>query len=426
MAFIDVLVGVVKQGIIRGAAAGLGAPHAWRRSDRERDRARDGGLRRETRLAMLLPPRRTEESRGQARHSPARRGEEVYAVGEHPSLGCWDPAQAVKLRHSPGEGVWLSAPVSVPAGVSIQYKYLLFCEGRFERWEAFDGNRTIGAATSRAGSRHSLVPPDDELDVLPAPPEPHWSAGASTPPPTPAGLAEADGTTGVSGQLSALDVGEGGSVIVVSYILPLLITRERETASWAIDWNLDSVLARRASAGRAEGKRVLWIGCPGAETREEPLVRGPALMWLAGRCRVGVAVAEADRASLTEARPPPPPSSPSSTTPPPPPHPSAPLHRHLSTTRPSPSSSSRRRRRRPFAPPHLARANSCRLAVPPVSRLLSHTLSALLRSSTPTSAAPSSGPSSTTSSRRATQPHPLTTTTSSLQQEFTSLFATQN
>ncbi|EOD08119.1 hypothetical protein EMIHUDRAFT_465622 [Emiliania huxleyi CCMP1516] len=211
------------------------------------------------------------------RHSPARRGEEVYAVGEHPSLGCWDPAQAVKLRHSPGEGVWLSAPVSVPAGVSIQYKYLLFCEGRFERWEAFDGNRTIGAATSRAGSRHSLVPPDDELDVLPAPPEPRWSAGASTPPPTPAGLAEADGTTGVSGQLSALDVGEGGSVIVVSYILPLLITRERETASWAIDWNLDSVLARRASAGRAEGKRVLWIGCP------------------------GVAVAEADRASLTEA-----------------------------------------------------------------------------------------------------------------------------
>mmetsp|Transcript_36757 Transcript_36757/g.120109 ORF Transcript_36757/g.120109 Transcript_36757/m.120109 type:complete len:1189 (+) Transcript_36757:81-3647(+) len=211
------------------------------------------------------------------RHSPARRGEEVYAVGEHPSLGCWDPAQAVKLRHSPGEGVWLSAPVSVPAGVSIQYKYLLFCEGRFERWEAFDGNRTIGAATSRAGSRHSLVPPDDELDVLPAPPEPRWSAGASTPPPTPAGLAEADGTTGVSGQLSALDVSEGGSVIVVSYILPLLITRERETASWAIDWNLDSVLARRASAGRAEGKRVLWIGCP------------------------GVAVAEADRASLTEA-----------------------------------------------------------------------------------------------------------------------------
>ena len=256
------------------------------------------------------------------RHSPARRGEEVYAVGEHPSLGCWDPAQAVKLRHSPGEGVWLSAPVSVPAGVSIQYKYLLFCEGRFERWEAFDGNRTIGATTSRAGSRHSLVPPDDELDVLPAPPEPRWSAGASTPPPTPAGLAEADGTTGVSGQLSALDVGEGGSVIVVSYILPLLITRERETASWAIDWNLDSVLARRASAGRAEGKRVLWIGCPGAEAGEEPLVRGPALRWLAGRCRVGVAVAEADRASLTEARPPPPPS--------PPPSPPLPYHsRHL-------------------------------------------------------------------------------------------------
>jgi trehalose 6-phosphate synthase/phosphatase len=212
------------------------------------------------------------------RYTPLRPGESICAVGEHPSLGCWDPAHSLKLRKLREDpGVWVSlAPVSVPSGVSIQYKYLLFHEGRFDRWEAFDGNRSISASSGvRVGGR--LRPAADEFDVL----APSAAAGARAcaAGATLGGGSEADGTTGVSGPPAAYEAGvtEGGSILVVAYILPLLITREAETAGWVIEWNLDSVLARRASAGRAEGKKVVWIGCP------------------------GVPVAPADRQSLTEA-----------------------------------------------------------------------------------------------------------------------------
>lgn len=212
------------------------------------------------------------------RYTPARPGESICAVGEHPSLGCWDPAHSLKLRQPREEpGVWVSlAPVSVPSGVSIQYKYLLFHEGRFERWEAIDGNRIIAASgVGRVGG--SLRPAADEFDVLA--PSPAIGSRPSGAGPTLGGGGDGDGATGVSGQPAAYEAGvsEGGSILVVAYILPLLITREVETAGWVIEWNLDSVLARRASAGRAEGRRVVWIGCP------------------------GIPVAPADRQSLTEA-----------------------------------------------------------------------------------------------------------------------------
>ena len=32
------------------------------------------------------------------RHTPARPGQVVCAIGEHPSLGCWDPTHALQLR----------------------------------------------------------------------------------------------------------------------------------------------------------------------------------------------------------------------------------------------------------------------------------------------------------------------------------------
>jgi len=190
------------------------------------------------------------------RYTPTRPGQVVYAVGEHPSLGCWDPSHALKLRQRLEEpGVWVSfAPVSVPSGVAIQYKYLLFDQGRFERWEAFEGNRIISAPDGGG-----TTSPPDEFDVLN--PEPRsYSPG----PTIVVGAGEADGTTGVSGQ-SAFEPGvatSGGAIIVVAYILPLLISPLAETGGWVIEWNYDSILARRASAGRAEGKRVVWIGCP--------------------------------------------------------------------------------------------------------------------------------------------------------------------
>lgn len=100
------------------------------------------------------PPPSFAQLEFRVRHTPARAGEHIYAVGEHPSLGCWDPGQAIKL-HMEESGVWVSRePVSVPTGVAMQYKYLLFLDGRLERWEAFDGNRVIVASSARRRSRH--------------------------------------------------------------------------------------------------------------------------------------------------------------------------------------------------------------------------------------------------------------------------------
>jgi len=75
----------------------------------------------------------------------AEEGCEVHVVGDHPALGCWSPAQSVPLHPSgtmEGLPFWKTrAPISVPSGTTIQYKYLLMKDGLLHRWESFEGNR---------------------------------------------------------------------------------------------------------------------------------------------------------------------------------------------------------------------------------------------------------------------------------------------
>ena len=55
------------------------------------------------------------------------------------------------------------------------------------------------------------------------------------------------------------------AVLVVCYILPLNI---RKTAvGWAIEWNQDSITAKKQPHLT---KRVQWIGCPGIPVDDEP------------------------------------------------------------------------------------------------------------------------------------------------------------
>ena len=71
----------------------------------------------------------------------------IHVVGDHPALGCWDVGKSVPLQMSMAKGVSGTActvlPVSVPAGVNIEYKYVIFDGADLLRWEAFAGNRRV-------------------------------------------------------------------------------------------------------------------------------------------------------------------------------------------------------------------------------------------------------------------------------------------
>lgn len=167
-------------------------------------------------------------------------GQVVHVVGDHPALGCWDISKSVPLRQAaPGAG-WLSEPISVPSGVPVQYKYVLFAEGHLQRWEHFFGNRAV--VPDRAD-----VHVQDELD-----------RNVSAPPVAPS--ASFEPLQQQDDDLDEDEVPVDGAILVVSYILPLVISKAPD-GSWAIEWNHDSITAKKHHL--SERKRVLWVGCPG-------------------------------------------------------------------------------------------------------------------------------------------------------------------
>ena len=224
-------------------------------------------------------------------YSPAHEDEIIHVVGEDGALGCWNPINSVELvRAEGGEALWRPrAPVSVPSGAPVEYKYIVFRSGRLHRWEAFDGNRIVVPEGDHQAARR------DVMDVLP-PPRPAsasaaalasmhiagaTAAAAPLPPvqdtseqsagddddvyaqaPTPAAMPRAASSTA-----SELASTVGGAVLVVSYILPLSIQRA-EGGGWAVEWNYDAVTAKKAESLTAR-KRVVWIGCPGIATEED-------------------------------------------------------------------------------------------------------------------------------------------------------------
>ena len=189
-------------------------------------------------------------------------GHSVHVVGDHPALGCWDSACGVPL-HATAAGGWqlrVSAPVSIPSGVALQYKYIVIANGQLQRWEAIQGNRVLVPDRADVVAR-------DELDRYVALPLPRLEPPLPPLPPTGASLAEAS--------LAPEDHG-GSTVLIVTYILPLVIRKdEGEAGGWTIAWNQDAITAKKRPL--EPHARVQRIGCP------------------------GLAVAEEDRASLTAA-----------------------------------------------------------------------------------------------------------------------------
>lgn len=218
----------------------------------------------------------------------------IHVVGDHPALGCWDVAKSIPMKPGSltGSVSRTTAPVSLPANMPVQYKYIIFDSTDLLRWEAFEGNRFIVP-------NHAEMLVGDELDRL-APPNVHIprtavshsaslgnlaaisSGGGASPSmfggPVRRNLSMSGSQTGgISRGASSADmtsVGASGhgqqdyaslvasaAVLVVSYILPLVIKRDMtEPSGWAIEWNQDAITAKRT---KSSSKRVVWIGCPG-------------------------------------------------------------------------------------------------------------------------------------------------------------------
>lgn len=194
---------------------------------------------------------------------PADEGVTVRVVGDLMALGCWNPDDGVPLALTTvaGRSVWSSEPVSVPLGASIEYKYVLYFDGRMQRWESIEGNRRVAAATPTAVAFADL----DKQPVLAA-----GAPAAILLPPAGATPSEISRSEIVS-TASSTAGNNDPAVLVVAYVLPLIIRRREPaegggaTPGWDITWNQDSLTAKKLTVK----KRVLWLGCPGLPVREE-------------------------------------------------------------------------------------------------------------------------------------------------------------
>lgn len=149
----------------------------------------------------------------------------IHLVGDHPALGCWNPAQSIALQRR-GD-LWVTeSPVSLPYG-SFEYKYILLANGQVERWEMFEGNRCLAAF----GETLTMCDRFDHNASQPSGTElVHVSSSTVS-------LSQAGDACSAPSALL-----EGPAVLVVSYILPLLISRDGD--NWRISWNEDAITAK--------------------------------------------------------------------------------------------------------------------------------------------------------------------------------------
>ncbi len=77
-------------------------------------------------------------------------GQKVYIVGNIPELGNWDPVKALDAFHNPDPVQWYDwfLPVSVPQGVTFQYKFILKDDSGNVIWEG--GNNRSATSSSVA------------------------------------------------------------------------------------------------------------------------------------------------------------------------------------------------------------------------------------------------------------------------------------
>ncbi|MEV0587476.1 alpha-amylase family glycosyl hydrolase [Nonomuraea sp. NPDC050310] len=82
-------------------------------------------------------------------------GWNVHVVGNIPELGSWDAAKAPEAMLNPNHPVWF-LPVSVPAGTTVQFKFIKKKAGQPEQWEG-GGNRSFATPSDVQGTADTPV-----------------------------------------------------------------------------------------------------------------------------------------------------------------------------------------------------------------------------------------------------------------------------
>ncbi|MEV4340535.1 CBM20 domain-containing protein [Streptomyces sp. NPDC049590] len=86
-------------------------------------------------------------------------GETLLVTGSAPQLGAWDPAAAVPLGTTASAYPHWSASVRLPAGLTVQYKYIKRSPAGTVTWESIP-NRTLTVSPDGPGN-------DDRWNVAP-------------------------------------------------------------------------------------------------------------------------------------------------------------------------------------------------------------------------------------------------------------------
>jgi len=75
---------------------------------------------------------------------PKNPGEDIRVSGNTDSLGNWNIELASKLIYDAKKEHWKTKNyIKIPASFSLEYKYLIFKDGHFEKWEDIDTNRKV-------------------------------------------------------------------------------------------------------------------------------------------------------------------------------------------------------------------------------------------------------------------------------------------
>ena len=75
---------------------------------------------------------------------PQNPDEDIRVTGNTESLGNWDYNIAPKLIYDSKKKLWKTkAYIKIPASFNLEYKYLIFSNGEFKKWEEIEKNRTV-------------------------------------------------------------------------------------------------------------------------------------------------------------------------------------------------------------------------------------------------------------------------------------------
>eukprot|EP00600_Ochromonadales_sp_CCMP1393_P004943 CAMPEP_0174970528 /NCGR_PEP_ID=MMETSP0004_2-20121128/9438_1 /TAXON_ID=420556 /ORGANISM="Ochromonas sp., Strain CCMP1393" /LENGTH=1105 /DNA_ID=CAMNT_0016220279 /DNA_START=122 /DNA_END=3439 /DNA_ORIENTATION=- len=187
-------------------------------------------------------------------HADVRLGEELRVCGSVPALGCDNPDRAVPMVTTPTHFPWWRTKegVFIPGDPKLTYRYCIFSGGKFDRWEN-DGTlrRTLQLERTKGFAKQT----EDMWGIL------HYETRSPEISPVKFHATEGGGSgkskhfaewskrTHVDSELNSSD-----GVIVVSYFLPVVLSKDSGSGAWSASWDKENLLSLQLDA------RLCWIG----------------------------------------------------------------------------------------------------------------------------------------------------------------------